>query len=136
MRKSFSGSIKPFNVSAVPGIPSAVLIRRSRSPGLDTGLEMTAAAVPFSQGVHKGPAYGRLADAPLARDGGEPLALGDGVTQVGERFLVMPAEEEVGRVRGELEGVVLEAEELEEHDAFLGGRGGNPRERAHASFCV
>jgi hypothetical protein len=36
-----------------------------------------------------------------------------------KRFLVMPAKEEVGWVRGEFEGVVLEAEKLEEHDDFL-----------------
>jgi hypothetical protein len=36
---------------------------------------------------------------------------------VRERFLAMPAEEEAGGVRGELERIVLEAEELVQHDA-------------------
>jgi hypothetical protein len=55
---------------------------------------------------------------------------------VRERFLVMPAEKEVGRVRGELEGVVLEAEELEQHDISFAGRCGSPRKREHGWFYV
>jgi hypothetical protein len=68
-----------------------------------------------AEALDQGAAQGGLTRADLADDGDEALALLDAVDEMPEGLAVRRREEEVPRVRGELEGLLVEAEILRVH---------------------
>ena len=70
------------------------------------------------QVFEKSPAQGCLAGSDLAGDLHEPLSLGNGVNEVGERFFMTFAQEKIGGIRNKLERVFPQAEKKFIHFQF------------------
>ncbi len=79
---------------------------------VEPGVEDVGRLDILAEVLQKDPAKGGLARAHLAGDLHEAVPLGDGVGEMGQGLLVAFAQEKIGRVRHQLEGPFLEAEEV------------------------